>query len=142
MKNRIFNLLLLIFLFQSCIMAQDLKTHLWEDRVILLFASDFQQTALIKQLDLFKENPEGLMERKLVVYQITPNAIKKNGVDFFDKKNNKQLFKKYGLKKDEFTFVLIGLDGGEKMRATKIVSLNKLFGKIDRMPMRRSEMNH
>ena len=123
-------------------MAQNLETHLWEDRVVLLFAADLQQTTLQKQLDLLKENPEGLIERKLVIYQITPNTIQKNGVDFFDKKFNGQLFKKYKPKKDEFTFVLIGLDGGEKMRATKIVSLNKLFGKIDRMPMRRSEINH
>ncbi len=142
MKNRIFNLLLIIFLFQSCTMAQTLDEHLWEHRIILLFSPDIQNASLQKQLSLFEKNQEGIEERKLVIYQITPTAMKKNGTDFFDKKFNEQLFKKYKPRKDEFTFVLIGLDGGEKMRSTKVVTLDKLFRKIDRMPMRRAEVNH
>ena len=59
------------------------------------------------------------------------------------KKNFKEeLFKTYQPNHDEFTFVLIGLDGGEKMRSTKVVSLEQLFGLIDSMPMRQWELKN
>ena len=109
MKNRILNLLVITFLFQFSMMAQSLKSHLWQDRVILLFADDFQHITLQKQLQLFEKNPEGLKERKLVVYQITPNAIRKNGEDFFEKNFEENICKEFNPKNDEFAFVLIGL---------------------------------
>lgn len=39
-----------------------------------------------------------------------------------------------------FTFILVGRDGGEKLRSTDVVSAEKLFGLIDAMPMRKSEV--
>ena len=142
MKNKIFNLLLLTLFFQASLMAQSLENHLWEDRVILLFTPDFQHSDLQKQLRLFENNQDELKERKLVVYQITPDAIKKNGVLFFEKNFKANLLEKYHPKKNAYTFVLVGLDGGEKMRSSKVVSLEKLFGKIDQMPMRKWEMKN
>lgn len=47
---------------------------------------------------------------------------------------------RYGVAEDEFAVVLIGRDGGEKLRASAPVSPAELFGKIDEMPMRRREM--
>ena len=41
-----------------------------------------------------------------------------------------------------FEVVLIGLDGGIKLRQTKLVSLDKLFTLIDGMPMRRNELKN
>ena len=123
-------------------MAQLLENHLWEDRVILLFASDLKHPTLQKQLSIFKKNPDGLKDRKLMVYQITTDTIKKDGKYFTEKKITEKIYKEYQPQKNEFTFILIGLDGGEKMRSTKIVMLEKLFGKIDQMPMRKSELKN
>ena len=39
-----------------------------------------------------------------------------------------------------FEVILIGLDGGEKLRQTKVLETDKLFAIIDGMPMRRSEI--
>jgi hypothetical protein len=41
-----------------------------------------------------------------------------------------------------FTFLLIGRDSGEKLRSNEVVSPEKLFGLIDAMPMRRSEVKN
>ncbi len=41
---------------------------------------------------------------------------------------------------DEFAVVLIGRDGGEKLRSTSPIPAAELFGKIDEMPMRRREL--
>lgn len=142
MKNRIFNLFLLTLLIQSPTMGQVLESHLWQDRVILLFASDMQDSNLQTQLQFFEKKLDGLKERKLTVYQITPTTLKKNSSDFFEKNFKENLYQKYKPNKDEFTFILIGLDGGEKMRSTKVVSLAELFGEIDSMPMRQWEMKN
>ena len=127
------------FLFQSSIMAQLIETHLWQDRVVLLI-SDTPNIDLEKQLNLFKKNSAGLKERKIVCYQITPKVVKKDGVAFFEKDFRDRILEKYQPKKNDFTFILIGLDGGEKMRSTKVVSIEDLFKKIDKMPLRRMEI--
>ena len=46
----------------------------------------------------------------------------------------------YGVAADEFAAILIGRDGGEKLRASEPISAQELFGKIDEMPMRRREL--
>ena len=38
--------------------------------------------------------------------------------------------------------ILIGLDGGVKLRQTEMISLDKLFTLIDGMPMRRREIKN
>jgi hypothetical protein len=40
-----------------------------------------------------------------------------------------------------FAAVLVGRDGGEKFRSSEPVPVEKLFGLIDAMPMRRRELN-
>ncbi|MCF0049134.1 DUF4174 domain-containing protein [Dyadobacter sp. LJ53] len=39
-----------------------------------------------------------------------------------------------------FTFILIGRDGGEKLKSSEVVTPDKLFGLIDAMPMRKQEI--
>ena len=51
-----------------------------------------------------------------------------------------QTRERYGVTADGFAAVLIGRDGGEKLRSTEPVSAALLFGTIDAMPVRRREM--
>ena len=150
MKVKIAFLTLLIFtIFNTENMAQSLDAHEWKNRVILLFAPNFENPILQKQLKIFEDKNVELKERKLIVYQITPDAAKLNG-ELLDlssrlaggKNLSKEILKKYEPVEDGFTFILIGLDGGEKMRKSKPITAGELFGKIDQMPMRRSEMRH
>lgn len=129
----------MITLSQSC-KAQSLSQHEWKNRVVLLFAPDFQNEELKQQLDFFQKNQKGLEDRKLIVYQISSNEVKKDGKLIKEDREIRSSFDKFEINKNEFTFMLIGLDGGEKMRSTETVSLEKLFSKIDRMPMRRAEI--
>ena len=50
---------------------------------------------------------------------------------------------KYKVKKEAFVLILIGKDGGEKMRKEQPIQAATLFSTIDAMPMRQAEMrNH
>lgn len=96
-------------------------------RKILLFAAESTDRSLLDQQVIFAKDPTGLKERQIVVSVITP-ATNKTAFDSFHQKGN------------AFIFVLYGKDGGEKYRSASPVSLEKLYGIIDGMPMRKAEM--
>lgn len=48
--------------------------------------------------------------------------------------------KRFGVGPHEFRVLLLGKDGGEKLTSAAPLTAEKLFGEVDRMPMRRQEM--
>jgi len=120
--------------------SQDLKKHQWKNRLLLVFSDDKNSDTFQKQINVLSENTKGLKERKLIIYQFSENKF---SIDF----NSKwfpihKLSKKYHSKNKRFEVLLIGLDGGIKLRQTKLVSLDQLFTLIDGMPMRRHELKN
>jgi hypothetical protein len=121
------------------LIGQNLKKHLWENRILLILSSDINSDVFNSQIKTIKENSEGLDERKLVVYKVVPEdyeLVHKNNSWI----NDTKIFNTYKRTKKVFEVVLIGLDGGVKLRQTKYLSPEKLFAIIDGMPMRRSEI--
>lgn len=118
--------------------AQDLFKHQWKDRLILIVAEQknekFQQ-----QLTELQKHPQGLNERKLVIYQILPEKYT-TGIEEENWKISSDLYSTYKALKSDFRVILIGLDGGEKLKQTEVLSAEKLFNTIDSMPMRQSEI--
>jgi len=51
-----------------------------------------------------------------------------------------ELFAEYKQSDKTFEIMLIGLDGGVKLRQSKFLSNEDLFARIDQMPMRRDEL--
>jgi len=121
--------------------AQDLSKHQWKDRLVLIIAEDDDNEKFQKQLTELQNDQTGLKDRKLVIYQVLP---KKFNTGFQKKtwKSSTELYKKYKAEDSEFRVVLIGLDGGEKLVQTEVLSVKKLFNTIDSMPMRQSEMRN
>ncbi|MGI4750815.1 MAG: DUF4174 domain-containing protein [Janthinobacterium lividum] len=98
-------------------------------REIWLFTSDAANASFITQ-KLALTDVTGLNERDIQVHEIVGS------------KSHQALFKKYKASTQNFTFILIGKDGGEKLRSTQPISKEKLYRTIDDMPMRKSEMKH
>jgi Domain of unknown function (DUF4174) len=97
-------------------------------RQIYLFAPNAQDPNLKEQQQIFASDTEGVKERDLRVTVVLTES------------DNAKLLKRYKIQTDKFTFLLIGKDGGEKFRSSKIVTLERLFTLIDGMPMRQDEM--
>lgn len=123
----------------SALYAQDLSQHLWKNRVILILSED--NSAFERQMLAFKTNEKGMNERSLIVYhlksdefqQVMPKSeVRKSG----------NLFEKYKKANIAFEVILIGLDGGIKLRQTDFLSCEKLFATIDSMPMRSAEIRN
>lgn len=98
-------------------------------REIYIFAADADNASFITQKSALTD-VAGLNERDIRVHEIV-------GL-----KANQALFKKYKTSTQNFTFILVGKDGSEKLRSTQPVSKEKLYRTIDDMPMRKSEKLH
>jgi hypothetical protein len=120
--------------------AQHFPQHRWQDRVLLVKTTNVDDDRWENQLAILAADPGGLTERKLVVYQITNGYYRKGWQpqgDWIKIESNTFL---PTTTSQGFEIVLIGLDGGVKLRQHKLLPLAELYALIDGMPMRRAEM--
>ncbi len=120
--------------------AQDLSIYRWESRLVLLIVEDENNPLLEQQLSIFMKDTLGLSERKLTIISSTSSAAKREYPNTMEKfQHSGTLYQNYH-RKGAFEFILIGLDGGEKLRRQKVMKLEELYRIIDSMPMRAAEM--
>lgn len=136
------NLCILLFLIMNIVYSQNLDAYKWKNRVLLVLANDIDNTIYIKQIQELKAHESGLKDRKLIVYHVTNEGYKTGFLENFTWKKSTQLYKTYKKDNASFEIVLIGLDGDIKLRKTDFLSCEALFGVIDVMPMRQSELEH
>ncbi|MBO2543325.1 DUF4174 domain-containing protein [Salegentibacter sp. BDJ18] len=118
--------------------TQDLSKHQWKDRLILIVA-DGENEKFQQQLIELQKHQQALNERKLVIYQILPEKYT-TGFEGENWKISSDLYSTYKALKSDFRVILIGLDGGEKLKQTEVLSAEKLFNTIDSMPIRQAEI--
>lgn len=124
----------------SMLKSQDLSTHRWQHRLVILLTSDTTQSAFQAQVKELSNYAQGLGERKIIIYQALPKAYRKGLDSSANWSQSDEIFT--SLKKTDapFEILLIGLDGGVKLRKDEFVPCRELFTLIDGMPMRRAEM--
>ena len=113
-----------------------LAQHEWKNRVLILFGAA-NDPSLTRQLDVLRTSPDAIADRDLVVFQVTGDAIipiagQTGAIDV------RRLRTEAKVQGDAFEAVLVGKDGGVKLRSAKPVDAAELFDLIDRMPMRRA----
>ncbi|MDP5121512.1 MAG: DUF4174 domain-containing protein [Spirosomaceae bacterium] len=115
------NLLTIILL--SNAFGQNLQSYKWKNRVVLIFGNNATEQLVHKQWVTFDADKTGLEERGIQIF-VNPES-----------QSMKKLRNETG-----FEIILIGKDGGVKKRKTSLMQTDELFGIIDSMPMRQSEM--
>lgn len=135
--------LVVIFLINFGVMdAQIIKSHHWENRVLLILTNSTYNPTFIGQIKELKRDNDGLNERKLIIYQIQKDGYR-IGLNSDSKLyNTNKLYHKFKKGDAPVEIILIGLDGGIKLRQNELLTLKELFGTIDVMPMRRREMKN
>ena len=139
MKKLIFNLICWMLFSTTSLLSQDLTRHEWKDRLLLIITQDFDDENYQKQISILQKDTEGLNERKLVIYRISP-AEYKTGLYNESAIQSNKLYEIYQDSDKDFEVILIGLDGSIKLRQNEPINIEKLFGRIDAMPMRRNEL--
>ncbi len=135
--------LVIFFLFSSYstgMTQSSLRQHQWEDRVILIFAESAAHPRYQEQQKLLQSNEEGLTDRDLVVYRLFKQKAINPGGEIMKMKWADELKREFNRSRKSFFFVLLGKDGGVKLRSDQVVEMKQLFELIDSMPMRRAEM--
>ena len=123
----------------SKITAQDLSEHRWESRLLLVLSDNFENDNYQKQISELKSYPAGLEERRLLIYRVERGFFIK-GLESDKLWASEALYRQFKKSSAETEVVLIGLDGGVKLRQDNFLSCEKLFAVIDAMPMRRNEL--
>lgn len=137
MKNCILLIVIVSGMFWSEIITlDDLR---WKSRVLLVFPSPEDDSNLIWEMtdSLLVE----IADRDLIYFVFGDSLISNS--DFkFDKEYEKQLRVRYALGSKELCWILLGKDGGSKLKKEGTAPDWKLlFTTIDAMPMRQREMN-
>ncbi|MFW6347201.1 MAG: DUF4174 domain-containing protein [Cyclonatronaceae bacterium] len=114
----------------------------WEKRVLLIFTDDASDERYKQQLEMLEEAEAGLNDRKLVRITLAEGEPAKYEGRPLTEESARQIRARFAPDENRFSFVLLGLDGGEKLRSETPVSMDDLFARIDRMPMRARELRN
>jgi hypothetical protein len=118
----------------------ELKGYLWKNRLVLVFApsgDDARYRGLEKEL---REQGNAIVERDLLVFHVFENGVSRLGRSPIDAQSAALLRDRFSVNPGQFLVVLIGKDGGEKLRRGGEVDITEIFSLIDSMPMRQREV--
>ncbi|MEM6254729.1 MAG: DUF4174 domain-containing protein [Cyanobacteria bacterium P01_D01_bin.156] len=117
-----------------------MEDYQWDKRVLLIFSPSDGAPERTQQADYLSAMGAGLNARDLVVWEFINNgSVLRNGEMETDM-SSQPFYEYFDVKNTEFTVLLFGKDGTEKLRRTQPVTSNRLFTLIDAMPMRQREM--
>ena len=137
MKNSILLVALISSMFWSDIITlADLQ---WKSRVLLVFPSTGADSSILWEMtdSLLVE----IADRDLI-YFVFGDTLISNSDYTFEKDYEKKLRARYALGSKELCWILLGKDGGSKLKKEgSSPDWELLFATIDAMPMRQREMN-
>ena len=103
-----------------------LAQYLWEARPVIVFADSDKDPRFQRQVAALSARPDDMAERNVVILLDTDPSAKS------------ALRKRF--RPRDFQILLIGKDGQIKLRRPHPITAEDLNRQIDRMPMRRREM--
>ena len=108
-------------------------------RPLLIFVPKANDLQLKIQLHYLQANPSAVTQRNIMAIAIPITGVAPTHITLTsaDAQSARQRF---GVDAGDFLVILLGKDGGEKMRSNKPVTLETLIEIIDAMPMRQDEM--
>ncbi len=122
-------------------MAAELGDYLWERRPLLLFAPNEGDPRLVETLNRIEASRCDFVARDMVVGQVLAEGTSTLDGQVVDADESQRLADRYAVGEDVFSVVLIGKDGGEKLRVNEVPDLQTIYAVIDGMPMRSREMS-
>jgi len=138
MKNLLVAILM-ILLAPPAVMADALDQHQWQDRLLILAAPSAEHPALQSQRTTIQMRRDAIEDRDLRIYELVGNHGLRDG-EPIEAEDVAELRERFGLQHDDTLMILVGLDGGEKRRASLATPLSEFFLEIDAMPMRQADI--
>ena len=120
-------------------MAAELSDYRWESRPLLLFAPTDSDPRLVETMRRIDASRCDFVDRDMVLGRIVTEGTSTLDGHVVDPTQAQRLVSEFGIGADSFSVVLIGKDGGEKLRVAGIPDLQAIYAVIDGMPMRARE---
>jgi hypothetical protein len=111
----------------------------WKNRVIVVFGNP-DDLKLGQQIALLESEKGELAERDLVIIRVAgedARAVYGTASGLIARAIRKEA----GIEGNGFHVILVGKDGGVKLRSDTVIRNVEIFGIIDQMPMRKAEQS-
>ena len=118
----------------------DLSQFRWKNRLLFLFAPDGGHPFFVHLHQSLGIQKTETLERDLIIFEIFEFGSSRMNSEFIEPMITRALREKFRATPGEFTVILIGKDGGIKLKRHDRTELKDIFGLIDSMPMRQAEM--
>lgn len=119
--------------------ANDIEDLRWQYRPLIVSAPGGDTEDLARQRTILSGESDGLEERDMAVI-VLDGATVQSWLGPSVLATADAVRAQLGLPKDRFSVVLVGKDGGIKLRSADPVAVEQIFALIEGMPMRRREM--
>ncbi|MFY9336381.1 MAG: DUF4174 domain-containing protein [Mycobacterium sp.] len=120
--------------------AAELGDYLWQSRPLLVFAPNGNDPRLTETMRRIEATRCDFADRDMVLGRIVTDGTSTLDGQVLDTNQAQRLSSQFGIGATGFSVVLIGKDGGEKLRVNDIPDLQAIYAVIDGMPMRGREM--
>ena len=121
--------------------AAELGDYRWTSRPLLLFAPTDSDPRLVETLSRIEASRCDFVGRDMVVGVVVTEGNSTLDGQAVNADESQRLVNQYGIGGDAFSVLLIGKDGGEKLRVNEVPDLRSVYAVIDGMPMRSREMS-
>lgn len=120
--------------------GQDLATYQWQNRLVLVLTTDPSAPLFQQQLQELRQAGDALQDLRIHTYQLLPQWYAQGVATEAQWQVGNKIYQEYHHVDSDFELILIGLDGGIKLRRHRLVMIDELFDLINTMPMRRAEL--
>ena len=121
-------------------MAMDLTQFQWKNRLLFLFAPDGNNTLLKNLRNQIMAQKAEVEDRDLIVFEVPAQGSSLMNTTPISRRQADSIREHFAVPQTTFTLILIGKDGGIKLRRKDQIDIGEVFELIDSMPMRKNEM--
>ncbi|BBY94553.1 hypothetical protein MGALJ_42220 [Mycobacterium gallinarum] len=121
--------------------ADELGDYRWERRPLLVFAPTDSDPRVVETLGRIEASRCDFVSRDMVLGLVVTEGNSTLDGQAINADESQRLRDRHAIGENAFSVVLIGKDGGEKLRVNEVPDLSVIFAVIDGMPMRSREMN-
>lgn len=118
----------------------DLTQFQWKNRLLFLFAEDANDPFFKNLQSQIMDQKAEVDDRDLIIFELPVKGPARMGTTLLDRQQADSIRTHFDVPGNTFSLILVGKDGGIKLKREDRVGLSVVFGLIDSMPMRQREM--
>jgi len=121
-------------------LSMDLTKFQWKNRLLFLFAEDANDPFFKNLQNQIMAQKAEVDDRDLIVFEVPAKGPARMSTTPLDRQQADSIRNHFDITSNTFSLILVGKDGGIKLKSDDRVDLSAVFGLIDSMPMRQNEM--